>query len=126
MMAYWRLVFMGLTLLLLVIALVPTGHTGNELYRDYENEAVAACLYLELEDFRFFNKPLIATSLIVFLTIYVTRVVALFMTTSNLVHEWLRILPGEFLKDSYNCTKSPYLVFTVLFYIRLRVVQGHL
>lgn len=44
-----------------VAALVPTGHIDNESYRDYENEAPAACLYLEPDEFGFFNNQLIAT-----------------------------------------------------------------
>lgn len=102
-MAFWRVVFMGVTLLLLVIALIPTGYT-SDLPR--YNDIPATCLYSKGYLFPNFNRPLIAFSLIILLTSYVTRVVKLFTPLSDLAHRLLRVAPGNLLKKCFILTKK--------------------
>ena len=102
-MAFWRVVFMGVTLLLLMTALIPTGYTSD--FPGY-NDIPAACLYSKGPSLGYFNGPLIAFSLIFLLTSYVTRVVKLFTPLSNLAHKWLRVAPGNLLKKFYILTKK--------------------
>lgn len=93
---------MGVTLILLIIALVPTGHISSD-----ENIAAvpAACLYSEEHIFEFFNHPLIAFLLVILLVSYITRVVKLFTALSDPAYKWLRIKPGDFVKGLFDSAK---------------------
>lgn len=112
-MAFWRVFFMGVTLLLLVIALVPTGHfydngavvVSKDAHESYDADgAQAICLYSEGKLLRF-NKPVVAFSLIILLISYPTRVVRLSTPLSDLAHKSLRTAPGNFLKTCFDRTK---------------------
>lgn len=101
-MAFWRVLFMGVMLLLLVIALVPTGYFSDTSGNTESYPAI--CLYSEGKLFPF-NKPVVAFSLIILLTSYPTRVVKLFTPLSDLAHKSLRTAPGNFLKTCFDRTK---------------------
>lgn len=98
MMAFWRVFFMGLMLLLLVIALIPSGHLASI----WGSFIPAVCLYSEWHAFGVFNKPIVAFSLVMLLTSYSTRVVKLFTPLSGFAHKWLRIAPGNLLKNCFD------------------------
>ncbi|MCJ1269899.1 hypothetical protein MMC22_009792, partial [Lobaria immixta] len=110
MMARWRVSFMGVTLLLLAIALVPTGYVNFS--NSFENDVVvdtkltpAVCLYLNRHLLGSFNMAPIALSLSILLTSYVTRVVKLFTPLSDRAHKRLRIKPGNIVKDCFDRTE---------------------
>ena len=110
MMAFWRVLFMGVTLLLLAIALGPTGYIS--ISNSFEDDVTmdtkvtpAICLYLDRHLFGYFYTAPIALSLIILLTSYVTRVVKLFTPLSDHAHKCLRIAPGNFVKDCFNRTE---------------------
>lgn len=101
-MAIWRLFFMGVTLLLLIVALVPTGNINPGIESGTERAYPAACLFSEWNLFTSFNIPLTIFSLLILLTSYATRVVRLFKPLSDHAHGLLRRAPGNFANRCFD------------------------
>ncbi|MCJ1262455.1 hypothetical protein MMC22_002325 [Lobaria immixta] len=126
-MAFWRIFFMGVTLLLLAIALGPTGYISNNDDDDDDLDTKAApavCLYLNGHLFGSLNTVLVTLSLLILLTSYVTRVVKLFTPLSNLAKEYLRTAPGNLMEkylescvylESYFVAQSAYVLFKAIY-----------
>ena len=112
-MALWRTFLMGFTLLLLIVALVPTGFITygspasiTSYIEDFEATAPAICLFSNGSLFGPFNSPVIILSVMILLTSYVTRVGKLFTPFSGLAHRWLRIAPGNLVKSCFDQSKT--------------------
>lgn len=112
-MALWRTFLMGVTLLLLIIALVPTGFitggsTGSitSYLFNLEATAPAICLFSNESLFGPFYSAVVILSIIILLTSYVTRVIKLFTPLSGLAHRWLRIAPGNLVKSCFDQSKT--------------------
>lgn len=124
MMAFWRTFFMGVTLLLLAIALGPTGYINKKGpdHDHFDTKAVpAVCLYLNGHLFGSFNKALINLSLLMLLTSYVTRVVQLFTPLSKLAKEYLRTAPGNLMKKYLERGDNLHF-FAMLAYVLFKAI----
>lgn len=134
-MAVWRVLFMGITLILLSSALYPTGYvfqTYNAGY-DYiltlqdlehflsspalcllrrhtraeltENLSSASNAHTKSKIDPPFNTALIAISLIYLTISYLTRVIKLSRSAAEFTNNWLRIKPITFLCNAYGAAR---------------------
>lgn len=99
--AFWRLFFMGANLALLMAAMAPTGYAATP----FSSISIPArCLFTEHLDkigsSSSFNMPLIILTFLFLLTSYITRVIKLFTSSSELARKWLRIIPGDLVKNT--------------------------
>jgi hypothetical protein len=111
--AYWRIVFMGCTIILLATALGPTGYISQ----NFDPAMPALCLFSQSgydqasmspslnaindQDYpmQSFNWLFILVSVLFLLVSYVSRVINLFVITSSAAERYMRILPGDFWKE---------------------------
>lgn len=92
--AFWRVFSMGANLVLLLVAIAPTGHISTPSRAD-----LAWCLFTEYLWYQTpsstFNMPLIVLTFLFLLTNYITRVML-----SKLARKWLRVIPGDLMKTA--------------------------
>jgi hypothetical protein len=115
--AYWRVFFMGCTIVLLGTALAPTGYVSQGYFQTSALAVPALCLFStkgyheasssdSVTNFdsgyslQPFNWLFIMLSLLFLFASYVSRVISLFTHTSKIAQLWLRTIPGSSFKKS--------------------------
>lgn len=115
--AFWRIFFMGANLVLLMAAMVPTGFVL--LYLN-DMSLPARCLFTEHiyynGSYSSFNKPLIILTFLFLLTSYVTRVIKLFTPLSEFARKWLRVIPGDRVKNAIRKRRPSAAIPKLLWY----------
>lgn len=109
--AYWRVFFMGCTVVLLATALGSTGY----IYQDYLSTPLAVpafCLFSttdnqeaqQLNALQPFDIPYVSLSLLFLAASYISRVITLFTSTDTAALRGLRTRPGYALKKCILAT----------------------
>jgi hypothetical protein len=111
--AYWRVFFMGCTIVLLGTALWSTGHIPQDpslrkavlpipaqcLFSTADFDEASAAGFHEARTSQVpFNGLLVLLSLYILSISYISRVISLFGYTSTIAQRWLRMKPGNLLK----------------------------
>lgn len=104
--AYCRITAMGITLVLLGIASGPANYSNPFCTREKFYALPAKCFSEKQPEFLLykseFNYLMITASLALLVTSYAIRVIRISATCSRVTHKWLRVKPGNWVKNSHS------------------------